>query len=45
MDPFASGISESQLQNLDPAIKLEVQQVIEEEARKVALQSSMPPLQ
>src|SRR5947207_2819840 len=43
MEPFGTGISASQLQNLDPAAKLEVQQVIEEEARKIALQSSTLP--
>ena len=40
MDSLNDSTVLSQIQNMDPASKLEIQQVIEEETRKAALQAS-----
>ena len=40
MDSLSDSNMLSQIQNMDPASKLEIQQVIEEETRKAALQAS-----
>jgi hypothetical protein len=43
MDSLTDSSTLAQVQNLDPASKLEIQQVIEEETRKAALQASPFP--
>jgi len=40
MDSFSDSTTLSQIQNMDPTSKLEIQQVIEEETRKAAIQAS-----
>jgi len=40
MDSLTDSNTLAQIQNLDPPSKLEIQQVIEEETRKAALQAS-----
>ena len=44
MESLTDSNTLAQVQNLDPASKLEIQQVVEEETRKAGLQASISPV-